>query len=318
MARGAGLRRRRAVHAQRMGHRTPDLSFHLPHARQIELIAVGPEVVPAPGVDQLGGDAHFAAIGPHAAFEHRAGAQRPADPAHVPALAAELERRSAGSHTQARQPGQIRRKVLHEALADVLAPRAFVQVHEGQHRQRWRLPAPSGNEPPRREPGQNQCACRHGRDPPSAPSGRRSLRGILSPPPEHGYVRARRDFDDHRIPASRVRVVLPQTPPQLRPLRADYRVEPGIEIGRPSKDVDRDRRLLDGIPPARNGFFDDEAQEGHQARRGGELGRADDALQACPDGVSVRLRRGIRCRVSHSASDSIPRGAVRTARAPPG
>jgi len=88
----------------------PDLSF-TPTRAPDRAHSVGPEWYRS-GVDQLG-VMRTCRHGPHAAFEHRAGAQRPADPATSRSCRG-TGTRSAGSHTQP-GTGQIRRKVLHEA-----------------------------------------------------------------------------------------------------------------------------------------------------------------------------------------------------------
>ena len=148
------VRRADADDAGLLGGRQPDLERRHDLERDLVLdgedvgelavVAVGPEMPAGRRVDQLGGDAHPLAGAPHAALEHMADAQLPADHPEIDRLALVGEARVAGDDQQARHLAQIGDDVLADAVGEVLLLGVARHVVERQHRDRRALGPPLG------------------------------------------------------------------------------------------------------------------------------------------------------------------------------
>jgi hypothetical protein len=108
------------------------------HGLTIE--ALGPQMHVGLGVDQLGADADLIARPPDAAFQYIAHAELAADPLRINRLVSIGEGGIPRDHEHIRDPRQIGRQILGDAIREILLLRIVAQISERQHdnRQAWR------------------------------------------------------------------------------------------------------------------------------------------------------------------------------------
>src|SRR5262245_331007 len=98
---------------------------------------VRPQMSPAPGIEEPGGDAHAVRRLTHAAFKHVVHAQIAPNVLYVHGPALVGEARATRDH---REPGELRqgsRDVLDEAAYKTFLLGAVRNIREGKHRYRW-------------------------------------------------------------------------------------------------------------------------------------------------------------------------------------
>jgi hypothetical protein len=134
--RQARLLAAREVHLESLHDAARDFVLHREDILEIPVVALGPDVAAALGVDKLRVNAHFHARLAHAAFEHVPHAELPADLLDVDALLLEGEGRVAGDDEQARDFGDVGDDVFGDAVGEVLLLGIAAHVGEGQHRDR--------------------------------------------------------------------------------------------------------------------------------------------------------------------------------------
>jgi hypothetical protein len=88
------------------------------------------------GVDQLGSDAELVARPPDASFQHIAYAQFAADLLRMDRLVPIGERSIAGDHETVRDPRQIGRQILGDAVGKILLLPVVAEIGKGQHHDR--------------------------------------------------------------------------------------------------------------------------------------------------------------------------------------
>ncbi len=100
---------------------------------EIAVVALGPDMVAAFGLDELGGDAHPVPGLAHAALDDVIDTQLAPDLADIDRLALEGERRVAGDHEQRAEAREFSNNVLGDAVGEVLLLGVARHVVEGQH-----------------------------------------------------------------------------------------------------------------------------------------------------------------------------------------
>ena len=121
-----------------------DLVLQGKQIADVALEPLGPQMRAGLGIDQLGVDADLLGRALDAAFKHIAHAQLAADLLGVDRLALVGERGIARNHEAARDPRQIGRQILGDAVGKILLLGVVAQIVEGQHhdrqarRCRWR------------------------------------------------------------------------------------------------------------------------------------------------------------------------------------
>ena len=113
-----------------------DVVLHREDVVQLAVVLLGPDVLAAPGVDQLAGDAQPPAGRAHAALQHVAHAEVARDLAHVDRAALVGEGRVAGDHEQPAQPGERGDDVLGDAVGEIVLLGIAAEIGERQHRDR--------------------------------------------------------------------------------------------------------------------------------------------------------------------------------------
>lgn len=207
-------------------------------------VAFHPEVTGGPRIEEPHGDAQIAAARTHAAVQHKADVELPAQRVQDAAGPGRAHLRPGPQHAVVRVPGQVQRQSLGQQLG-----------------QRPAIPTPAG----KRQDGDRQVVVR--------PRGRhfaeRITRGGVNSAleshatgiTEDGRVLACRDLDADPLGNAGPLVVLRQQPPQAAGRDADDRVGLGVEPRRPGQRPYGDRVLLDVLLPPGEGLFDHEPQE---------------------------------------------------------
>jgi hypothetical protein len=124
-----------------------DFVLHGEHAADIAVVALAPDVVAGPGVNELRRDPQEVAVPPHAALEHVRHAQRTRDRVDRHLRAAVRERAGAGCHAQFWKLRQHVEQFLREPVRkELLIPRG-AHVRERQHRNGSLFRGPRGTRP---------------------------------------------------------------------------------------------------------------------------------------------------------------------------
>src|SRR6185437_13892558 len=110
-----------------------DVVLHRENIHQLAVVAFGPEMRAAPGVDELARYAHAIARFAHAAFEHVANTELRADPFHVDRLAFVGEARIARDDVQFGQFRQAGDDVVGDAVGKIFLLRVAAHIAEGEH-----------------------------------------------------------------------------------------------------------------------------------------------------------------------------------------
>src|SRR5262245_24660173 len=114
-----------------------DVVLDLEDIHKLPVVALGPELVAIPRIDQLNGDPQSSCCLSNAALQDRTHAQALSDLARVGRQPPELEARCARCDAQTANPRQAIEQLLCEPFTEVLLIALGADVRERQHRERW-------------------------------------------------------------------------------------------------------------------------------------------------------------------------------------
>src|SRR5882762_8887298 len=117
---------------QSLDDRCGDFVLQREDVVEVAVVTLGPEVIVARPVHQLGGDPYAATCFAHTAFQYMVDLEFTCDFRHVDVLALEYESAVAGGHRQRRDLAQIRDDVLGDSVAKILLLRIAAHVGKGQ------------------------------------------------------------------------------------------------------------------------------------------------------------------------------------------